>query len=320
MSVLFSPTCNRNDWKKRQKLLKKVRTFFEERSILEVETPSLSRACGTDPHLDFIETLESPPRYLMTSPEFHMKRLLAAGFGDVYQITKSFRHGETGDKHNSEFSIVEWYRENWDLEKLMQETEALCSLVLEKPIKAKRTRWIDAFKNYAGVDPFCQNQSCFIETCQKHQVPIPEYHKAFSREDWWDYLMVMVIEAFLGKEQPEFLTDYPPSQAALAQIHIDQEGYSWGKRFELYIHNIELCNGYQELTDPIEQKNRFQKDIQTRQNLEKPIPAIDQNFLDALHHGLPYCSGVALGLDRLFMLALHKKQISSVLLFPDDRA
>jgi lysyl-tRNA synthetase class 2 len=151
-------------------------------------------------------------------------------------------------------------------------------------------------------------------------VPVPGNFRAFSREDWWDYIMVMVIELFLGKEGPEFLMAYPPSQAALAETYVGDDGLIWAKRFELYIENMELCNGYQELTDAIEQEERFKQDLLLRERLGKTLPKIDNLFLDALHHGMPSCSGVALGLDRLFMLAMRKAEIASVILFPDETA
>lgn len=316
----FQPTCTLSDWKLRQDLLRRVRSFFDEKKVLEVESPSLSNACGTDPHLDFIETNETPPRYLMTSPEFHMKRLLAAGFGDIYQIAKAFRFGEKGQRHNSEFTMVEWYRENMTMEDLMSEVEDLCSAILDYEVKAKRTKWVDAFKNYAHVDPFCQNLMSFVFVCENNGVTVPGNFRAFSREDWWDYIMVMVIELFLGKEGPEFLMAYPPSQAALAETYVGDDGLIWAKRFELYIDNMELCNGYQELTDAIEQEERFKQDLLLRERLGKTLPKIDNLFLEALRHGMPSCSGVALGLDRLFMLALKKTQIADVILFPDETA
>lgn len=316
----FEPTCTIEDWKSRLHLLKLVRSFFEERNVLEVESPVLSNACGTDPYLDYFETKGLPTRYLMTSPEFHMKRLLAAGFGDIFQIAKVFRYGERGTRHNTEFSMVEWYREGMSMEDLMTEVEDLCSVVLNSKVKAKRTRWLDAFKIYAQLDPFCSNFMEFVKSCERHHIPVPGNYMAFSREEWWDYLMVMVIEPFLGKEEPEFLTAYPPSQAALAKTYVGEDGLIWANRFELYIENMELCNGYQELTDAVEQKERFKKDLFLRERLGKTLPKIDNLFLEALHHGMPSCSGVALGLDRLFMLALKKGEISDVLLFPDDRA
>lgn len=316
----FAPTCSRETWIERQCLLAKVREFFLKRSVLEVESPALSQAGGTDPQLDYFEVNSEPPQFMMTSPEFHMKRLLAAGFGDIFQITKSFRRDEYGSHHNNEFSMVEWYRVGMPQEKLMDEVEALVSEILGAPINARRTRWIDAFKNYAGVDPFCKNLSNFAETCEYHDVPIPECSGMMSREDWWDYLMVFIVEPALASHGPEFIMDYPPSQAALAQTYVGKDGLTWARRFELFVDKVELCNGYTELTDAAEQRRRFDADLETRKKAGKPLPPIDERFLAALESGMPACSGVALGLDRLFMLALGKSELADVILFPSPVA
>ncbi len=315
----FRPTATRETWICRQEFLRKTRSFFEERGVLEVETPVLSRAGGTDPHLDYFETL-SPRRYLATSPEFHMKRLLAADFGDIFQITKAFRKEESGAHHNSEFSILEWYRPGYSMEALMDEVELLCSEILGKPIRAKRTRWEEAFKVYGKMNPFTKETESWISACGQMNIPVPQNAENFQQEDWWDYWMVMVIEPELGKSEPEFIRYYPPSQAALAQITEDASGKPWACRFELYIHNVELCNGYLELLCAEEQESRFREDILHRREMGKPEPPADQLFLEALRAGMPACAGVALGLDRLFMLALSKERIEDVLLFPDGIA
>ncbi len=321
MNAGFKPTCSRENWIKRQALMNKVRQFFVSRDSLEVETPTLSNAGGTDPQLDYFQVgVEGePPRFMMTSPEFHMKRLLAAGFGDIFQITKSFRKDEFGSHHNNEFSMVEWYRVGWPQEKLMDEVEALVSEILGKPINARRTRWIDAFRNYAGVDPFCEDLNLFADACRRREIPVPE-GGSMSREDWWDYLMVFIIEPALASNGPEFILDYPPSQAALAQTYVDADGLTWAKRFELFVDQVELCNGYTELTDAAEQRRRFNADQKIRESMGKPMPPIDEHFLAALESGMPSCSGVALGLDRLFMLAMNKPEIGDVILFPSPIA
>lgn len=316
----FAPTCTRETWVERQALLAKVRSFFLGKNILEVESPTLSNAGGTDPQLDYFEVDSRPRQFMMTSPEFHMKRLLAAGFGDIFQITKSFRKDEFGSHHNNEFSMVEWYRVGMPQEQLMDEVESLVSSVLGHPLNAKRTRWIDAFKNYAGVDPFCKDLTNFSDTCEYHGVPVPERCGMMSREDWWDYLMVFVVEPALASHGPEFITDYPPSQAALAQTYVDKDGLTWAKRFELFVNKVELCNGYTELTDVAEQRRRFEADLDIRRKAGKSLPPLDERFLAALESGMPECSGVALGLDRLFMLALGKSEIADVILFPSPIA
>jgi len=295
-----------------------------------VETPILSSACGTDPHLDYFETslfIDQPglaqrgiPRYLMTSPEFHMKRLLAAGYGDCFQIARAFRNGEVGDRHNCEFTMVEWYRVGWTLPALLDEVEELVGTVLKRSLKAQRTPWKKAFTLYAGVDALRASPEEWIACCAKHRVPVPEGVSQWSREDWWDYIMVGVIEPQLGQQGAEFLTDYPASQAALAELWQDSDGMYWAHRFELYVDGIELCNGYQELTVAAEQAERFQDDLRQRAALTKRQPQVDRHFLAALQHGMPACSGVALGLDRLFMLALGKKRLCEVILFSDGNA
>jgi len=310
----FRPTCSRDSWVKRQALMNKVRRFFENRGVLEVETPVLSAAGGTDPQLDYFEV--EGKRFMMTSPEFHMKRLLAAGFGDIFQITKSFRKDEFGAHHNNEFSMVEWYRVGMPQEKLMDEVEALVSEIIGKPINARRTRWIDAFKNYAGVNPLTASGEEFAAACTAREIPLPADGTTMSREDWWDYLMVFAVEPELAKNGPEFILDYPQSQAALAQTYVGEDGYTWARRFELFVDQVELCNGYTELTDAKEQRRRFEADLEIRRGMNKPLPPVDEHFLAALESGMPACSGVALGLDRLFMLAMEKENISDVILFP----
>lgn len=315
----FAPTCTRETWVKRQALMAQVRDFFVRRNVLEVETPVLSAYGGTDPQLDYFE-IEDPKRFMMTSPEFHMKRLLAAKFGDIFQITKSFRKDEFGGHHNNEFSMVEWYRVGMPQDKLMDEVEDLVSEIIGTKLNARRTRWIDAFKNYAGVNPFCEKLSDFADVCRAREIPVPEKSETLSREDWWDYLMVFLVEPALASNGPEFILDYPPSQAALAQTYVDADGYTWARRFELFVNQVELCNGYTELTDAVEQRRRFNADLEIRKGMNKPLPPIDERFLAALESGMPACSGVALGLDRLFMLALGKEEIADVILFPSPIA
>ena len=297
----------------------RVRDFFVHRDVLEVETPVLSAYGGTDPQLDYFE-IEDPKRFMMTSPEFHMKRLLAAKFGDIFQITKSFRKDEFGGHHNNEFSMVEWYRVGMPQDKLMDEVEDLVSEIIGTKLNARRTRWIDAFKNYAGVNPFCEKLSDFADACRAREIPVPEKSESLNREDWWDYLMVFLVEPALASNGPEFILDYPPSQAALAQTYVDGDGFTWARRFELFVNQVELCNGYTELTDAVEQRRRFNADLEIRKGMNKPLPPIDERFLAALESGMPACSGVALGLDRLFMLALGKEEIADVILFPSPIA
>jgi len=278
------------NWKKRQKLHYKVRDFFLKRGLLEVDVPMLSATCGTDVQLDYFETVP-PTHYLATSPEFYMKRLLADGFGDIFSLTHAFRKGETGKRHSSEFNIAEWYRVGFSAEELQQEILDLVNEITGLNLPLKRTTWQQAFENV-------------------NMEKLKEEHKDWTLEEIEDYAMSAIIEPNLGKNCAEFIVDYPPQRAALAKIRKNV-----ACRFELYINGIELCNGYEELTDAKEQRKRFLEDIEKRKKIGKPVPKIDSDFLKALEKGMPECSGVALGLDRLYMLALGKESIAEVMLF-----
>ena len=177
-----------------------------------------------------------------------------------------------------------------------------------------KSAWIPNFVT------FCEKLTEFADACRAREIPVPEKSETLTREDWWDYLMVFLVEPALASNGPEFILDYPPSQAALAQTYVDDEGYTWARRFELFVNQVELCNGYTELTDPVEQRRRFYADLEIRKGMNKPLPPIDERFLAALESGMPACSGVALGLDRLFMLALGKEEIADVILFPSPIA
>jgi lysyl-tRNA synthetase class 2 len=253
---------------------------------MEVDVPILSSACGTDPQLDYFETLE-PTLYLSTSPEFFMKRLLANGFGDIFSLTHAFRKGENGERHNCEFNIAEWYRVGFSAEDLQREVLDLVNEITGLNLPLKRTAWKQLFENVNL-----------------------EKHENWTMEEIEDYALATIIEPTLGKNCAEFIVDYPPQRAALAKIRNNVAG-----RFELYVNGIELCNGYHELTDAKEQRKRFLEDIEKRKKMGKPVPKIDEDFLAALEKGMPECSGVALGLDRLYMLALKKNNINEVLLF-----
>jgi lysyl-tRNA synthetase class 2 len=283
------------NWKKRQKLHYKVRDFFLKRGLLEVDVPMLSATCGTDPQLDYFETV-SPTHYLATSPEFYMKRLLANGFGDIFSLTHAFRKGEFGERHSLEFNIAEWYRIGFSAEDLQQEILDLVNEITDFNLPLKRTTWEQAFENVN------------IEKLKTE-------HENWALEEIEDYAMSSIIEPNLGKNCAEFIVDYPPKRAALAKIRKNSKGQEVACRFELYVNGVELCNGYEELTDAAEQRKRFFEDIEKRKKNGKPIPKIDEDFLKALKKGLPECSGVALGLDRLYMLALGKESIGEVLLF-----
>ena len=278
---------NIETWKRRQNLHYKVRNFFLKKGLLEVDVPILSTASGTDPQLDYFETLP-PTCYLATSPEFYMKRLLANGYRDIFCLTHAFRKGESGTRHNCEFNIAEWYRAGFSAADLQQETLDLVNEVTGWKLPLKITSWKQLFEN---ID---------LEKLKAE-------HPDWTQEELEDYA---ISEPDLGKNCAEFIVDYPPERASLAKVRNNV-----ACRFELYVNGIELCNGYEELINVKEQKARFLEDIEKRKSMGKPVPKIDEDFLAALEKGMPECSGVALGLDRLYMLALGKKHINDVWFF-----
>jgi lysyl-tRNA synthetase class 2 len=221
---------------------------------------------------------------------------LANGSGDIFSLTHAFRKGELGKRHNCEFNIAEWYRIGFSAEELQQEILDLVNEITGLNLPLKRTTWEQAFEN-ADVEK------------------LKAEHETWALVEIEDYAMGSIIEPDLGKNCAEFIVDYPPERAALAKIRKNSKGQEVACRFELYINGMELCNGYEELTDAKEQEKRFLQDIEKRKKIGKPVPKIDEDFLAALEKGMPECSGVALGLDRLYMLALGKENIGEVLLF-----
>jgi lysyl-tRNA synthetase class 2 len=318
----WQPTASFVNLKLRAEILAKIRAFFAERNVLEVETPLLSQATVTDINLQSFATNYFPnpennnPQtfYLQTSPEFAMKRLIAAGSGSIFQIAKAFRnHGESGRLHNPEFSLLEWYRIGFDHLQLMNEVDQLLQFILQTKAAEKLT-YADIFWRYIDINPHTASAS-ELKKCALHLGLSELNHFDFSDADsWLQLLMTHYIEPQLGRDQPTFIYDFPMTQAALAKIRNDNPPVA--ERFEIYVNGVELANGFHELTDGKEQLARFEKDLAQRENLNyRPVP-IDHFFLDALHHGLPDCAGVALGIDRLIMLAAKTQNISDVLSFP----
>jgi len=316
----WHPTASREALKSRAQQLEYVRGFFAQRGVLEVETPVLGRHGVTDVNLEGVPAQIGIDGirngWLQTSPEYHMKRLLAAGYGSIFQVARVFRNGERGRRHNPEFSMLEWYREGFDDSELMAEVAQLvCGwLNCEWPDVLS---YREAVKRSAGFDPMTITDQDLNRYCQ--QWLEPEQLAGLGRDGCLDLVMSFRVEPELGLEKPVFITRYPASQAALAKISVE-EGYAVAHRFELYSRGLELCNGYWELTDPEEQRQRFAEDNRQRQAAGKPQMAVDQAFLEALDAGLPECSGVALGLDRLLMLKLGANSIEDVLAFPTERA
>lgn len=306
--MMWQPSASIEALKNRAEILRTLRDFFYRRHVTEVETPLLCVAGTTDAYLDSMTaTINDQTRYLQTSPEYAMKRLLAAGIGDCYQICKAFRCDESGRHHNPEFTMLEWYRLGFDHHQLMDDMDDLLQLIL-KCLPAKRVSYQQLFLDHLNIDPH------FASIADLKKLA-PELCEALNAETDTkdDYLMLLLshlIELKIGFDKPCFIYDFPASQAALAKIH---DGV--GERFEVYVNGIELANGFHELQNPQEQLQRFLNDNQKRRELNKPEVTIDYRLIDALKHGLPHCAGVALGVDRLIMLALQKDKLQDVLSF-----
>jgi lysyl-tRNA synthetase class 2 len=311
----WKPAASMEQLKKRAETLSTIRQFFSARNVLEVETPLLSHFSVTDPHLDAF-SLQQETLFLQTSPEYAMKRLLAAGSGPIYQISKAFRQGEQGSRHNVEFSMLEWYRPGFDHYQLMAEISDLLQ-VFFPAVQATTITYGEVFERALAIDPHAADAKALEVLARKH---IDIQMQSDEKDDWLNLLMAECIEPTLGQQAPVFIVDYPASQAALAKIEANETGVEVAKRFELYFQGLELANGYHELTDPQEQQKRFNEDNALRTKLIKPHREGDVRLLAALESGLPDCAGVALGVDRLLMLIVDTKKISEVLSFPFDRA
>lgn len=319
-SSVWRPTASQTALKSRAQQLAFVRGFFAEREVLEVETPVLGRHGVTDLNLDGVEAALTAPGcrngWLQTSPEYHMKRLLADGAGSIYQVSRVFRNGERGRRHNPEFSMLEWYRVGFDDAELMAEVADLVCGWLDCP-RPKTVSYRQAMQAFAGLDPFEASDQDVRQRCT--QWLDAGQLEDLDRDGCLDLLMSFAVEPNLGCDVPTFIVGYPASQAALARVS-EQGGHAVAHRFELYIDGLELCNGYWELADADEQRRRFEADNRLRAAAGKPAMSIDQAFLEAIEAGLPDCAGVALGLDRLLMLKLGVRDIAEVLAFPVERA
>lgn len=306
-------------------MLERIRAFFSARDVLEVETPALSHAATTDPNLANFATPYHGPApgtlWLHTSPEFPMKRLLAAGAGSIYQIGKVFRDGEAGRLHNPEFTMVEWYRLGFDHHALMDETLALVTEALDGRrmfASPEKLSYREAFELHAGLDPHRADVAALATAIKRHGI---ETGSNLAREPvdvLRDLLLTHVVEPQLGRGRLTALYDYPASQAALARIRPGDPPVA--ERFEVYLDGIELANGFHELGDAAEQRARFERDLVRRKEQGLPAVPMDERLLAALEAGLPDCAGVALGFDRLAMLAAGAKSIQDVLAFPIERA
>ena len=320
----WQPTASLQALRNRAELLQFVRGFFASRQVMEVETPVLARHGVSDLHLDCISAetaagMGFPDRrgYLQTSPEYHMKRLLAAGSGPIYQVFRAFRDGELGRRHNPEFTLLEWYRPGFTDDELMTEVGELVAGWLTLDTAPARISYRQALQQWAELDPFEATDAELRTACavwlDKALID------TLSRDVCLDVIMTHQVEPALAHEPPTFICHYPASQAALAKTSVI-DGHAVAHRFELYVRGVELCNGYWELTDAEEQARRFELDNQLRAEAGKPVMAADTFLLAALKAGMPASAGVALGLDRLLMVSRGTDNIADVMAFPAPRA
>ncbi|NMP33592.1 elongation factor P--(R)-beta-lysine ligase [Thalassotalea sp. M1531] len=314
------------DWeaaKKRAKLLSTIRRFFEERDVVEVETPLLSQATVTDVHLDAIQAKYSwsaegeQQLYLQTSPEFAMKRLLAAGYQSIYQISKAFRDEAQGRLHNPEFTMLEWYRIGFTMEMLMDEVQDLICLVLGIS-KTETLSYQASFIRYTQLDPLEVKIDDCLTFIRCHGKLEPWLEEVNDLDTLLQFIFCEFVEVNIGKEIPCFIHSFPASQASLAEICGNDSRVAL--RFECYFKGVELVNGFYELTDSKQQKTRFEQDNSSRNAKGLPSREVDHRFIKALESGLPKCAGVALGIDRLIMLALEQNTIANIMTYTIDKA
>ncbi|WP_166207634.1 EF-P lysine aminoacylase EpmA [Cognatiluteimonas telluris] len=322
-----------NDWRPtatfqalqlRARLNAGIRDFFSNRGVLEVETPVLSRAGNTDPNiasfaLEFSGRTDGAPRtrWLRTSPEFALKRMLAAGIGDCYELGRVFRDGEAGGRHNPEFTMLEWYRLGWDHQQLIDETGELINAALalvDRRAPLVRIAWRDLYRQRLALDPITASDAELQQALGAVRID-PE---GLTRDDWLDLLLTHRLQPHFPADGLLAVFDYPASQAALARVRPGDPPLA--ERFELYLGPLEVANGYHELLDADEQRTRFERDLAVREGRGAPRPPIDERLLGAMQSGLPACAGVALGVDRLLMAMLGTSRIADVLAFAFDRA
>ena len=306
--------------RKRADIIKSIRAFFYARNVLEVDTPLMCHTSVTDPFIQSIPvtyqpSLQKQPYYLQTSPEYMMKRLLAAGSGDIFQLCKAFRQDEVGQHHNPEFTMLEWYRLGFDHHKLMDEMDELLQMVLNVA-PATRVTYADLFQQQLNINPHQTSVDELRDCAQAHSLNVP--NDIDDIDTWLQLLSSECIEPNIGLDKPIFIYDFPASQAALARIQPGNPPVA--ARFEVYFRGIELANGFHELQDANEQRKRFENNLIERQKLELNLLPIDEYFLAALEHGLPDCAGVALGIDRLIMLACDADKIADVVSFDVSRS
>jgi elongation factor P--(R)-beta-lysine ligase len=317
----WQPTATFDTLRLRAALLARVRAHFAATGALEVETPILVQAAVSDVHLESLAVQAASGAtagFLHTSPEYAMKRLLCAGAPDVYQVCRVFREGERGGRHNPEFTMVEWYRLGNDHHALMADVEQLLRALLEPHRAVGRSRkvtYADAFVAALGVDPLTCSVDALRAAISAHGGSVPESMAEAARDDLLDLAMGTLVAQSFATGRITFLHDFPASQAALAQVRGPV-----ASRFEAFWGPLELANGFHELGDAGEQRRRFEADLAERRRRGRLLRPTDERFLAALAHGLPACAGVALGFDRVVMIAAGVDRIDQVMAFPYERA
>ncbi len=299
---------------KRAALLANIRRFFFDKNVMEVDVPLLGATTVTDVHLSAPSTtIARQKHHLQTSPEFFMKRLLAAGSGDIYYLGKAVRDDEVGRYHNPEFTMLEWYRLSYTDTRLIEEVcELFHFLSVVEP--CKRISYRSLFLEYFSIDPH-QASAEDLEKVARSRMEVSWGEEAKST--WLDLLFSHGIEPHL--QALTVVYDYPECQSALAKVSEDETGTSVAKRFEVFWRGVELANGYWELTDASAQRSRFEKDLADRKALGIPVPAIDEKFMAAMEVGLPECAGVALGVDRLLLALTKEESLDDVMPFSGTR-
>ncbi len=309
---------NKSILQDRALMLKKVRSFFSKKNILEVDTPALSQTASIDQHIEVLKTsaLKNENAYLHTSPEYGLKRLLAAGSGDIYQMSHVFRFEELGPLHNPEFTMIEWYRETISYQAFLKEVLNLIFLFLDK-LPFSRSSYRQIFLKYTNLDPFTVDASDLYNFSVKNKLALSADAAHWDKDTLLNLIMSHFIEKHLGLKELMVIDEYPASQAALSQIK-PVSGFPVAERFEIYYQGIELANGYHELTNAEEQEKRLVEANAKRKADGKEELPIDQKFIAALKKGLKDCYGVAVGFDRLMMLRHKKKEIKKVITFAFD--
>lgn len=320
-NIDWQPTASINNLIKRAAILREIRQFFTERGVLEVETPAMSEFGVTDVHLatfntEFLAPFENKAKtlHLITSPEYHMKRLLAAGSGAIFQLCRVFRNEESGKRHNPEFTMLEWYRPHFDMYRLINEVDDLLQQILDcEPAESYSYQFV--FQTYVGLDPLVATRQQLVTKAREKGLQCDDDE---NRDTLLQFLFSEMVEPQIGKARPTAVYHFPASQAALAQL--SPEDHRVAERFEFYYQGLELANGFHELDDAKEQLQRFETDNANREKMGLPPQQLDHRFLHALKAGMPHCSGVALGIDRLIMIALGAEHIEEVMAFGINRA